>query len=229
MEVERGGEGETGELLDPRRGVAEDEWDEGGEGAGDGVAERSGDLVAVTVGAGLGEGLAAGGEDDAGGEDRVWGLGCRVSGVGIWGGSEDLEAIGVALYAIDAPGMDEIDSGIARGSKQGIEDGVGIVGGWEELAGLLALELDAEIGEEADGARDIVTPEDVFDGVARGAGVGGFVHGVMGDVAAPAAGDEDFGAELLRAVEGEDAGVGLYGTERSGSPDGGEEAGAPRR
>jgi hypothetical protein len=99
---------------------------------------------------------------------------------------------------------EERDTGVGSGAEQRVEDGVGVVGGWEEFPGVFALEFDAALAEELDGLRHVEAAEDFLDGVAAAAGVGGFVDGVVGDVAAPAAGDEDFGTEFGGAVEGED-------------------------
>jgi hypothetical protein len=118
--------------------------------------------------------------------------------------------------------VDELNAGVRGGAEEGVEDGVGFVGGGEELAGVLALEGDAEVLEERDGLGDIEAAEDLADGVGRGAGVLLLVDLVVRDVAAAAAGDEDLGAEFFGAVEGNDAGVGRCG---AAGPDGGEEAG----
>ena len=50
-------------------------------------------------------------------------------------------------------------------------------------------------------SRDVEAPEHLADGAAASPGVGALVDLVVRDVAAPAAGDEDLGAQRARAVE----------------------------
>jgi len=97
---------------------------------------------------------------------------------------------------------------VVGGGQQGVEHGAGAVGGGEELAGVFDFQLDAALGEEVDRVADGEALENLFDRVAAAAGgVVNRPHDVMGDVAAPAAGDEDLGAELFSAVERDDARV----------------------
>jgi len=198
--------------------------DQGGEDPrGHGVTEGLGEAVARAIGAGFGKGHAAGGEDDAAGGDGGRGLGAG----GIIGAG-DHEAGIVALDCADAPRVLEVEVGVVCRGKEGIQDGVGIISCGEELAGVLAFEGDAELLEELDGAGNIEAAEDLADGVAAAAGVLLLINGVVGDVAAAAAGDEDFGPELFGTVEGDDAGAGAAGLllERAAGPDAGEEAGS---
>ena len=104
-----------------------------------------------------------------------------------------------------APRVAQLDAGLPRGREQRIEHGARAIGHREQLARLLALERDAELAEERDRARHVEAAQHLADGRGRGAVEGPLVHGVMGDVAPPAAGDEDLRAQRARAVEDEDA------------------------
>src|SRR5690606_25960115 len=108
----------------------------------------------------------------------------------------DAEAVGILLDGFDTARVLKLHARLPRGVEQGVEDGASAVGGGEQLARVLALEFDPDLAEEGDSPRDIEAAQDFFDGVARGSGVGAFVNAVMGDVAAPAARDKDFRAQL---------------------------------
>ena len=201
-------------------GLVEDERDEGGVDLWrDGVAQGFGEGVAEPVGAGSGEGLAACCEDEGSGTD----------GGGLGGDGEGVGRGGIVGDGLGAVGMAEGDAGVVGGGEEGVEDGAGFVGGWEEFAGVFAFEFDAQVFEEADGVVNAEPAEDVSDAVSRGAGVGMFGDLVVGDVASAAACDEDFGAELLGTVDGKNGWVGARGgAERSDRPacgDGGHEPG----
>ena len=118
--------------------------------------------------------------------------------------------------------MDDGGFGVTRGTENRVEDCATIVGGGKELAGFFAFEFDAAFAEEGDGLIDIESAKDFLDGVSRGAGVLLFVDGVVRDIAAAAACDEDFGAEFFGAIEADDAP--RLCAQRATAPDAGEEA-----
>ena len=80
-----------------------------------------------------------------------------------------------------------------------------VVGRRKELARLLALELNAVRLEEAHRVFDGELAQDRADRARRAARVGLLVDRVVRDIAAPAACDEDLGADDARAVECDDA------------------------
>ena len=80
--------------------------------------------------------------------------------------------------------------------EEGVEDGVGVVGGGEELAGLFLFEIDAEGFEPADGLVFGEVAEDVPDDGARAVVVFGG-DAVVGDVAAATSRDAHFREALI--------------------------------
>ena len=195
--------GEAGEVAPVVAvGGCEDEGDEAGAGFDEGVAEAGGDLVTDAGGAHLGDGEAAGGDDDG------------LRGEGACGGfdRETGAGRGCGFHGEDADAGAEVDR---RFSALAFEEGDDALGGVvaEELAEGLLVVADVVLFDQRD---------DVGGGEAgqRGAGevrVGGeevFSGGVdVGEVAAAASGDEDFAAGALAVLEQKDAATAAAGFE----------------
>ena len=112
---------------------------------------------------------------------------------------------GAVFDAIDAPWVVDGDSQTIGFVEQGVEDGVGVVGGREHLAGGFLLEGDAEPGEEIHAVLGAESFEDRADDRGFGGGILVFVDLVVGDIAASPACDEDFDAYFFGPVDEEDA------------------------
>ncbi len=204
--------GEAGEVAPGDAvGLGEDQGDEGGAGLKDGDVELAGEVVAEAGGAELGDGEAAGGDDE--------GLAAEVAGGGF-----EMEAGGVggsgmgAVDGVNSGGETELGVG---GGALALEHGDDPLGGAvaKELAEGLFVEGDVVGADEGDEVVGGVAGE----GGAGEVGVGGeevFVGGsAIGEVAAAAAGDEDFAAGAIIAVEDERsaaAEAGLPGAEEAG-------------
>ncbi len=159
------------------------------------VTEMPGEVVAEPVRARLGKAHAAGGKDHA--------LRGQVASAAV-----DREVVALLGDPLDSPRVKDRRPGRAGGAEQRVEHRAGAVGDREELAGLLALERDADLAEEVHGLRHVEATQDASNGRGRGTGEGPFVDGVMGDVAAAASRDEDLGPQLASAVERDHAPLG---------------------
>lgn len=165
------GDGDTGEVMDPWGGDIEGE--EGGDWRVDGVTEL-GDHV-----------LEAGVLESAGGDEEFG------TGVGFAGGEGDFEG-GIGLWG-DAGDFflgEELDVMFSAGLEEGIDDGLGGIGGGEDASVFFGFEgyavgfepLDGVLGlEEVEGADEGFTAAGVA--IAEGAGV----EAGVGDIAAAAA------------------------------------------
>jgi hypothetical protein len=70
------------------------------------------------------------------------------------------------LYGFDAPRVQNFSAeGIERG-EQRVEDGVGVIRGGKEFAGVFLLQCDTEFLKEGGGGFTIKTAEDFLDRVA---------------------------------------------------------------
>jgi hypothetical protein len=78
-----------------------------------------------------------------------------------------------------------------------------LVGHGKKLAGVFALEVDAQRGEPVDRSLHRKGGEDILDDVAIAEEVGGG-HDIVRDIAATASGDEDLRSDGLGAIEKDD-------------------------
>ncbi|MFM1942479.1 MAG: hypothetical protein RI897_1461 [Verrucomicrobiota bacterium] len=171
------GDGDAGEVMDPGGGDIEGE--EGGDWGVDSVTEL-GDHV-----------LQAGVLESAGGDEEFG------AGVGFTGGEGDFEG-GIGLWG-DAGDFflgEELDVVFAAGEEEGVDDGLGGIGGGEDASVFFGFEGDAMGFEPLDGVLGLEEVEGADEGftaagvaIAEGAGV----EAGVGDIAAAAAGDTDFG------------------------------------
>ncbi len=186
-----GDAGQGHELFEGAR--LEGQRHEGGAGVGDGKAELAGQIIGKAGGAHLGDGLAAGGDDEARRGDAAI-------------ADEDVEALGDALDAAHAAAGPDGGAGIAQVVGQHVDDlGGGAIA--EELAQGLFVKGDAALPDPLD---------EHFGRVAGEGGKGearvlaeealapqnmGGVH--IGEVAAPAARDADLLARIARMIDDE--------------------------
>jgi len=148
----------------------------------EGLRER----VAGSVASGLRDAAAAGCDDDAVGGDL-----------------SDAER----LSSVDARhrrACRDDHTRLGSRSQQRVEDRARAIGHREQLAGFLALQIDAERPEEIDRGGHVERTEDLTDRIAVPVEVFG-MHNVVRDVASPAAGNQDLRADAFRAVERDDA------------------------
>ena len=85
--------------------------------------------------------------------------------------------------------------------KKRVKYGRGIIGDRKEFARLFTLEFDTEFAEEGHGSFCVESLNDFPYGVARRTGISALVHHIVRDIAAPAARDEDLGAQARRTVQ----------------------------
>jgi hypothetical protein len=176
------------------------------------VAEGSRKFVAAAVGARLWQRAAAGAEDHA----------SRPHGACVGRGHE------AALVAHERGDPRRVHEPHARArclAHEGIEHRPRRVGRRKELAGLLALELDARLGEERHRVGHAEAAEHLADRRGRAAGVVGLAHHLVRDVTAAAPGHEDLRAELPCAVHGDDRERAARGRGGTAGPRGREQAG----
>jgi hypothetical protein len=167
-------------------GAIEDERNEGGVSGNDVVAELAGEVVAEGSGAHLGDGEAAGGDDEDG-SAKFGGIGAKDE----FGGALDLGDAGVD---------EDLDSGgVTFGFEQVDDVCGGIVA--EELAQTFFVPGDAMFVDESE---KVVGPETGESGFSE-VGIGGeevFGRGVnVREITAAAAGDEDFLADVVCMLE----------------------------
>ena len=190
----------------------EDQRDEARAGLGDGMIELAGQVVAEGCGAHLGDGEAAGGDDEGLRADgALIGLdletaSCRIVSCALLGDGEDVGG--------------KLDAGVGFGAlaEEHVED---VVGGSvaEELAEGFLVIGDTVLFYQGDEVLRVVASEGGLGEV----GVGGeevFRPGVdIGEVASASSGDEDLFARAVGEIEDEDTAVAAAGF------DGGHEAG----
>ena len=125
-----------------------------------------------------------------------------------------IRIIGRALKPRDAPRKAQVDARIARGLQERVQDRVRVVGRRKELARVLALEFDAVRLEKPHRVFDRELAQHRADCAGGAARVRLLVDSVVRDIAAPAARDEDLGADHARAVERDDARARAPGVDR---------------
>jgi len=185
-------------------GAIEDEGNEGGTRGNDVMAELAGEVVTEGGGSHLGDGEAAGGDDEDG-SAKFGGIGAKEE----FGGAPDFG---------DACVDEDLDVGGATSGFEQVDDfGGGIVA--EELAESFFVPGDAMFSDES---KKIIGRETGEGGFGK-VGIGGeeiFRCCVnVGEIAAAAAGDEDFFADAVGMFEDGDAAAAFAGF------DGAEEAG----
>ena len=176
--------------------------------------EARGQGIAGAVGSGLGHAAAPGRQHHRVNRQG----GCRL---GRTRRDLDLEApAAIVTDAGDLAGVPEFHTGAPGRAEQRLQHVLGAVGHREQLARVFLLEQHAFGREETARGLDVEGAEDAPDGRRGRAVEVAFAHGVVGHVAAAAAGDQDFGAEPGGAVEGHDAGL----RRGAGRRDGGHQA-----
>ena len=181
------GEREAGEGAHEVEGFAvEGQGDETGSGGEDGDVELVGEVVGEGGGTEFGDGEAAGGDDEGGGgEGFLVGLDLEGAGAGDGGDGAGEEELNLGGFAFGSEHGDDLAGGAVA---EELAEGLFVVGDF------VALDLGDEVvgGVAVEGGGGEA-------GVLGDEAVGGGVD--VGEVAAPAAGYEDFGAGFGAVVD----------------------------
>src|SRR5437763_7795696 len=198
----------AGQLAVHRIVVCEQQWRERRRRRDDRVAEATRDLEPAAVAAGLGQRLAAGGENDR-------------PGAQVAARRRDGKLLVVGDNVDDAPIRAKLAADARQLAEQRVEHVARSIRVGEQLAVALLVKRDADFAEEGDRLVDGKRAEDAPDDRRSAAPEIAFGDVDVGHVAARSAADHDFCAGFLRAVEDDDG----TGRVRSPEEDGGREAG----
>ena len=101
----------------------------------------------------------------------------------------------------DTAGVFKMDAGLFSCVQQGVQNSSSAIGGGEQLSSSFLLEKYPFTFKKVDGVLDGIAAENISDHRFGTGVVIPFGHLMVGHVASASAGHQDFGADLLRAIE----------------------------